>query len=467
MRFSPSTKEFLITDTNFKAGPGWSFVELREGWRIYFQTDVRHEQRFALSGGSYHLIGDAYCFDEDARSGSGRYVLLDWPYVATDAVALLGLYYGQKNGRRAISSSPALAAEVINGAPAGPDVTVPLRHRSAINYIPMPGCGYAGLRKLFHDQKLDLRSFTVASNPSRIAPLDSYGQAVSVLAEQLCCFALELRKRIPGTIYLPLTAGVDSRSIAAALLATDTDFETVTLDYVGKPRSDVTVARSISARVSVPHHTIDLRGQDLGAAEMLWHQTSGAFLDWDNTHVFPGNGYRYAGPGDAIIFGSCFDIGRQTSAAGCFAGLTFDTATGAEVWQRRTSEPGPKIFTDLLDEWIAWRRSHPLRMDFGAAFYLDQRLTGWRAGLELGYHLLPAVSLNPANDTRILSAMITPEQEDRVAGRLQRDVIRMLAPELSLFPVNPVTRRDCVRKFRHAAMRKTATALTSLIGMFT
>jgi hypothetical protein len=432
--------------------PGWSVIRLPDGWSLQFEKRLPVTQDLTRPDRARLILGDALRFDSDAGAGAGRYAVLDWPHVYTDAGALLALYYGECDGRRVVASSPGLAARALTGADLAPDVDFVLEHRSAINYLPMPGAPYAGLRRLFHDQRVDLGRFAVEHRPSGIAPLADDTTALTTLGDELCGFAEELARRTPGTIYLPLTAGLDSRTIAASFVATGVRFEAVTLDYVGKPRSDVTVARAISRRLGVRHHAVRLWGNDKAASDTLLRQTAGGALDWDNTHVFAGGGYRYLRGGDVKIIGCCFEIGRQTSGDHCFAGLDFATATGADVWRRRVGRPGPEALTGYLDEWIAWRRLHPLAMDFAAAYYLDQRLGGWRSTLELGYDLLPGTSLNPANSARIFSAMITPSPADQRSGWLQHQLIRRLAPSLMDFPLNPPKPAPLRRKLRWHVM---------------
>jgi hypothetical protein len=90
------------------------------------------------------------------------------------------------------------------------------------------------------------------------------------------------------------------------------------------------------------------------------------------------------------------------------------------------------------DERLAWRRQYPSgHLNFVASYYLDQRLGGWAASLMSGYDMAPGITIHPANNPKIIDAMITPDHRDQIGGRLQLDVIRALAPDLLRFPLNP------------------------------
>jgi hypothetical protein len=429
-------RQFVCTNSDF-AIPGWKAVALPDGWTLHHHPDAAVQVLSAAPGAPVLRIGHAFNLDAAGETGAGRYALLKWPEIMPDAGALLALHYGARDGRAVVSSSARLAAQVLDGTPRPIEGSAPLRPCSAFNYIPSPGSPFAGLRKLYHDQTLDLAAFRVLHRPSPIRSLGSYDAALGVVAGELVRFAEELRARIPGTVYLPLTAGLDSRTIAAAFVAAGLPFEAVTLDFRGKPRSDVTVAQAICRRLGVRHRALRLERPDPAAIARIGEHVAGAVLGWDHSDVYPGGGYRYLGAGDAMIVGGCFEIGRQLTGETRFKDIDFDTATGAEVWRRRAGAPGAPAYTGLLDDWIAWRRAHPLEMDFAAAFYLDQRIGGWRAAIEHGYDLLPGLSICPANNPQIYSAMITPAPEAQREGRLQKEAIALLAPELMAFPINP------------------------------
>ena len=443
-------RQFVCTNAPEYAVPGWRRLPLPDGWALHLHPDAAVETLSADPAAPGLRIGHAFNLDAAGETGAGRFAVLKWPLVLPDAGALLALYWGARGDRRVVASSPRLAAQVLDGTPRPLPGGAPLRHSSAFNYIPGPGAPFAGLRRLFHDQALDLAAFAVRHNPSPIRPLGSYGAALGTLAEELVGFAAALRGSVRGKVYLPLTAGLDSRTLAAAFVAAGLPFETVTFDFCGKPRADVAVARAISRRLGVRHRALRLARPDPEAAARIAAQVAGAVLGWDQTDVFPGGGYGYLGPGDVTVAGACFEVGRQLTGETRFKGLDFGNATGAEVWRRRTDAPAAPAFAGFLDEWIAWRRAHPLAMDFAAAFYLDQRLGGWRAALESGLDLLPGVSLCPANSAAVYSAMITPDPAAQREGRLQKDAIALLAPELLEFPLNPPPLRARVARMRRA-----------------
>lgn len=449
-------KQFVIARRAVTVDTTWRQTDLADGWILSYQQDLALEIDTGDPVRPDVVIGALYCEDPATGRGAGRFARIRWPRVSGDPAGLLSLHVGRMDGELAVSSSPALAMLALTGTIPPYDITSPLRHPAArrtvpgssINYVPAPGTRWHAVRRLFCDQRIDLSTGAIEHADHGIRPLGGFEAACDLAASELLRFAGELKSRIPGTIFLPLTAGIDSRTLAAALLAADVPFETVTYRFVGKPETDITVAAAISRRCGLRHHVIDLEPLVPGVSELVERHVSGAVIGWDITHVFPGNVYRYLRPGDAMIRGCCFALGRRHYARQ-LGDFDFAAANGAEIWRANSGEPGPEELSGFLDDWHDWRARHLDGLDWLSAHYLDQRLTGWEAALEHGYDLLPAVVLNPANNARIYSALLTLDPEDQAAGRLQKALIARFAPELTHFPINPLTLGDRLRRVRN------------------
>ncbi len=448
-------RQFVIARQPVAVDGTWTAQALPDGWILSHQAGLAVEVLNPDPAAPEILLGHRYCLDPATGRGAGRYVHIAWPHVMPDPVGLLTLCAAGEGPGMVLSSSPALAMQALTGAIPPYDVTEPLEHRGAMNYLPMPMTRWHAVRRLFCDQKADLATGRIAHFPHGIAPLADAGTARGVVRDELVRFATELKSRIPGTVFLPLTAGLDSRTLAASFLAAGLPFEAVTLHYVGKPVADVTVAAAICRRFSIRHHVIGLaEPPDPAAGALLAGHVSDAFLDWDISHIFPGDGYRYQGQGDAMIPGTCFALARPDFVNYFPAEFDFARASGAEIWEARCGEPGPPALAAAFEDWRDWRGAHLGGLDWVSAFYLDHRLTGWRGALEAGYDLLPAVSLNPANNAKIQAAFVTPGLEERLSGRMQREIVAELVPELMRFPLNPLSLGDRIRRIPRGLGRR-------------
>jgi hypothetical protein len=444
------SKQFVLARHAFTFDESWRQTSWRDGWVLSHQADLAVHQPPEPGSHGDVILGHRFCHDPATGRGAGRYVSLAWPHVRTDPAALLGVFYAERNGEMAISSSPELVVHALYGEPQPPDASLELEHRRMINYVPAPGCRWSTVRRLLPDQAIDLASRQILGVGSGIQPLATFDAAVDAMSEALCAFAVELKSRIPGRVYLPLSAGLDSRTLAAAFLAAGLPFDTTTMRFAGKPMADVRIAHRISRRLGLRHHIMEPHAPDPAVAELLERHISAAYSDWDLSHLIPGDAYRYQQEGDAMIPGACFEVGYMYDQI--FAGVDFNEITGTDLWRRCNGEGvSETVGGGWLGEWLSWRRANPQALSWSAQFYLDQRLGAWRASLEQGYDLLPAVSLNPANHIAVLSALITPSQEDRQSRRVQMETVRRLAPELMEFPINPPPFRTKLRGYRRAA----------------
>lgn len=464
MRYLLDRRQFVIARRPLAIDASWKARALADGWVLSYQDELALSERREPDGRTVLVLGNAYCLDALDDGGCGRYALLDWPHVTTDrGAATLAIFYGGEAGDRVVASSARLAAAVLRGESAGPltplpDIRQELRHPSLMGYLPSPGSRFREVRRLMRDQRLDVRTGVVDRLPSPLPPAASEREAADAVAGELTRFARELRDRTPGRIHLQLTAGLDSRTLLAAFHAAGLPFETVTFRTPFKPDEDAAVAGSLARALGVRHSVIDVQTPlDPGARQTYLLQTSGGINGADLKVLFPGDSYRFLEAGDAMVGGLGFEVGRQYFRE-AFGGLTLGTATGAEIWRRLAGEPGGEL-AGFLDRWLDWRRQDPYPFTLAASFYLDQRLGAWAATLMSGFDLLPGLTLHPATGSRIMAAMLSPEIEAQIDGRLQRDVIGALAPGLLRYPLNPVPLR---RRIRSAVFRARRAARRTL-----
>jgi hypothetical protein len=308
------------------------------------------------------------------------------------------------------------------------DPVVPLLPRNSINWF--PSGPVPRLRRLLRDQRLHLPTMSVEAIDRVISPLGSFEAAQQALADSL----IQAVRALPPSsrVFLALTAGKDSRSLAAALIAAGVPFETYTQTYPTIKPADISISQEISQHLGVRHHVISPSGHSEEVLSAWEHHTCRAIHDADNA-FFPADQYGFARAGDLMLRGGCFEVGRRFYDW-ALHGMNFENATGERIAERFQSTPDKAV---PLNDWLAWRRAHHTGLDLLDAFYLDQRVGGWMSAIEQGLDMLPAVSLHPVNNLMSYRALITPTIADRASGRLQVETIRKLAPSLLNWPFNP------------------------------
>ena len=137
---------------------GWLSTKLPDGFHIHHDPDLtcKQEQGVLILG---HKL----------NSGGGRYAEISWPYVRSDPVGMMALFFDE----HAISSSPALVA------PAA-DMTA-LRF-DGMNWHPSPGSDGMGI--LLRDQQFHCLLARPEPYPRPLTSLES-GDPVATLAEVL------------------------------------------------------------------------------------------------------------------------------------------------------------------------------------------------------------------------------------------------------------------------------------------
>lgn len=431
---SVHARQFVITSADLPGRPDWTVRSLGDGYKLYHHNKLT----VAPSGADDRCwaIGEVVAVNGE-RSWSryqdlpaGRYVLLDWPHLRLDASGLLGVYYWRHGGHTFATSSPALAGLLTQG---GRRTAWPFRP-AGLNWFPPPSAPSGGVVRLLRDQRLDIRSGQAHAEARPLVPMNSEQAAREALSAELVATVTSAAGKATR-VWLALTAGLDSRTILAALLASGTRFSAFTFRYPGSATQDCILAASICRYLGVPHRIVDPLPFDAGMRRRWEEHTFRSYSDADDRVLFPSGHYRFLEEGEIFMRGGCFEVGRRFYAHH-LKGLDLMTATGEQIVRRFERTAAPEASAPL-DRWLGWRRTHDNGLDLIDAFYLDQRVGGWLSSVEQALDVLPATSLQPANSGRILRALLTPPAAHRASGVLQRGAIRDMAPGLLRFPVNP------------------------------
>lgn len=416
-------RQFLISRT---ARPGWLAIALPEGLVLSYDAAL-----------PVHREGEKITLGIRTPDRAGRFAVVDWPYIYPDTGGLLAIYYGAEG----IGSSQALL-----GAKPKPVI-----EKSGLNYFPVPGSRFRDVRTLLRDQRLHIPSGAAEFNdraPMRLAGFDVARETLTESLVETC----RVLSKSAGRVLLGLTAGLDSRTVMACLRAGGVPFEAVTQTFPGMDRTDVDTARQLCKRFGVTHHVMTPQRYDQDDYETWRRHTGEGFNDTD-MHWFPLQLWRFLRPDDLFLKGGCFELGRWRYGR-AFDGMDWVTATG----ERIVAALGASHDAEVLDEWLGWRRSHPNGLDLVDGFHLDQRIGGWRGCTEQSKDALIGEFIHPANSPAAFNALLTPSLDERIGGRLQRELIRRLEPGLLDLPFNTPSRargiaRTVRRHLRRMVMR--------------
>ena len=308
-----------------------------------------------------------------------------------DAAGLLGCYFRRDpTGAVWASSSPALLTD-LPGMPAPRVVAPPPAIRKGLDWCPPPASRLEGVDRLLPSQRLRFaHDEPVAPAPflPEVAPERGYGDTLDRL-EGLLTGAVRALADLGGPVWLPLTAGHDSRLLLAAA---DRAGDPVVAYTFVKPRSemaraDLVLPPRLAALVGVEHRLIARSPVSAARSEAWDRHTLGHSMDVDREYV--ARGMWGSVPDDATIL-----RGGVLEAARCYywrrlppepGGADEELAAIDAGFGIQEHNPGSPIHRDGLARWVEWSRGDPRGpLDWRDRFYLEQRAAGWLSAVEQG-----------------------------------------------------------------------------------
>jgi len=367
------------------------------------------------------------------RAWAGRWLLVGAGHVYPDAAALRPCFFRRMPDGCWASSSAALLAEH-GGAEADPRL---LAWGKGIEWYPPPESRFAGVRRLLPSQALELAAcepvpwgFLPRPSSSRL-----YGETIALLEARLVTALTRLPA--PRTLWLPTTAGIDSRVLLAIASHLGRPFQSFTHERPHLPIADRFLPPKLARSIGAAHRFVR-PGRFSAAREKKYDAHTGRqSVDADRGYYARGQ-WNFLAAGDVVVHGGCFEVGR------CFYYRRFPepaepgrVPAAAEIagW---LGEPADSSAVAGLEQWVRHAAQHPLPwLDWRDRFYIEQRLAGWLSSLEHSLDLIDATRYHPANAAETFSLLLEVPRAERATGEHQRELVRRLAPALLELPVNP------------------------------
>jgi hypothetical protein len=265
----------------------------------------------------------------------------------------------------------------------------------------------------------------------------------------------------PVPTELSLTGGKDSRLIAAALTAAKVPFRARTHGAPDHP--DVVVARTIAARLGIEHSvTSPAPPGSVTTADVLYRLRAAVLVGDGMLSAF-----ENVGRPDPVFAADCVLVGGHGGELlrGGYASHGLTTARAAVRFRRLTTRrlrllrpATAAAYLARLSPWASRFARGPLRaLD---DFYLVNRAGRWSAVARQAY-LLRSDLIQPFFGDQVVRAARSVPLSDRVNGRLHRDVLAGLCPDLLDIPL--AGRRPAAADWRRAYGDDTATFLRGYV----
>lgn len=438
-------RQFVIARQVVSLGEDWDYRALPEGYFLSFQKAlaVQTYGDVPTQSGKY-VLGRRFLSEHGSspnlgHTDTGRFCVVDWPYVMSDAAGLMGLLFSTGSAETICTSSPALAVQI-----SGASIRNWQPKRTGVNWTPAPGTRVVGFRRLLADQRLDVSRGKVERRPLQLSDTRSETDATAALCTQLVAVARDVSADA-GRLMVTLTAGVDSRTVFGALLASGVKFHAVTQYMPGSSETDVRIAADLCERYRVKHEIIHAGDIDQEIPAKCHAHTLSSYRDADNTTLFAQSYYRFLREGDVVLRGGCFETGRRYLSHH-FARIPPEQATGATVWRNLDAGDQPTEIRQFFDDWLTWRRANDIGIDLIDALYFDQRVGAWLSSIEQGLDALPGISVQPVNSIVGYRSLLAGDPARRKQAVVQKEAMRLFEPTLLDTPFNPKAITAIVRE---------------------
>jgi hypothetical protein len=415
------------------------------------QTDPNRPDPIAeISRSHSHEVSERY------DSWAGRFVLIGNDELHMDASGLLGCLYVVTEANSAIpqeiwiSSSPALLAQLTRSEPWHRDIKQ--LAQGDMNWYPPPYSRYRSVCRLLPSQILTLSSGRVRARAllPDTPPPSSYDAILDELQERLLSALRPLTHRA-RTVWVPLSAGYDSRLVLALVLFAKIPVKTYTMKKVNVwnrsrtntpvssyvSRADMTLPSRIAREVGLEHRWIFKGRFNKDALDLFDHHTGGHTLENDRVYFSHGQ-WDWVQPSDLILRGQVFEVGHCHYWKRFPNGLPIGLMPSPSAIIEGFGLENHSVHAQGIRAWVSWAsEASPAAIDWRDRMYIEQRIAGWLSPLEQAVDLTLAERFYVVNSTRTFGLLTAIPEEKRLSRTHHVDLIKRMAPNLLRFPFNP------------------------------
>lgn len=447
-------RQFIITNKVFKREDFISII-IKEDLYLSYQKNLNITIT-ETSIGKAILLGIAFPIFQEKKleniksledvknwlaNMSGRFVLIINENIFMDFSGSLGIYYGKQEKNIIISSSLALIKEMY--VDIEDEKYVPLE-KSKLGYFPVPLTPLKGIKKLICSEVLSF------NKQDYKIEFKNYRQDFSYLNEEetyrmfIKCFS-KLIKNISnnweGTIFLPLTGGVDSRTLLSFLLKEKINFISYTAFHSkGLVISDRTVGKKLSKIYKFKH--IFLKGKKL-SKKIIERRVEEYNSQCYKTSVEEDR-YYYS----VDIYEDLKKYKKPLILRGNLWECTIKEEDLVEELKKFKKLDDEALKMLSLKLWENTVKKNKINIDYGMRFYLEQRMSGWSSCNSQAEDLNNIDFFSPINNEILISLLWNLPIYDGINNKTnQINIIKKIDENLLAIPINKKYRVDFIIKY--------------------
>ncbi len=460
-KYNPYYGQFIISFKQIGNEPQVSHVLIKEGFWLSYGDGLTVQSTQNYEGKNWYLLGEAYqgepnrlCplkelrnatlqnIDEITSSWAGRWLLVGYDRIFTDACSLLQCFFkkvicsSSKTYGYFFASNPIILQKVN----CGQDVTTAVEDKRALElgWVVPPRSGYKDIRVLLPSQCINICDGTI--EPRKVLSVSkgiySYAESLDELIKLYSCILKNIASH-NDNIWVPLTGGHDTRFVTAVAHHVGVNAKTYTFSkpYLWMSNADKKLPPIIAKLAGFEHHFIS-KSSFSDERKIFFNGLSHIYNKIPGTpYYYFVNGYwDYFEKNTAILTGVCGELGR------CYLYKLLPTnPTERDLLQTVPATRFNKIAFNELINW--WSQNPKINIDNRERFFWETSLAGQAGDTMLQdsfiFQFYKIKKIPMLNCMKAFETILGMDEVYRTGGKYSKDIIEHLFPQAKDIPYNP------------------------------
>lgn len=397
------------------------------GW--CFQTNHSYpDLKSQITSNSTTDIRDA------SKDWVGRWVLTNGDALYMDAGGSLGCFYTTIKNETWVSSSVTLLSKTTT------KTASKIVHGQGLDFYPGPYTIYKGVYRLLPSQTLKAldNKIEITHNPLSKVSFSNYEDTLDFIEKRLITTIQNIAKK-ENDIWLPLTAGYDSRLILSAVYKSGVNVTTYTFDkpFTYMSKADKKIPQLLARDLGFKH--VIIKKGDYSQKRLNDFDTHSGDMTQGIDNKYYALGQWEKIPESAFILrGGMFELSRCYYYGKLDAHQEQARESIYKAFKFNSYHKNSIAHINSISDWVEWTKNNSdTSVDWRDQFYHDQRIGSWLSSIEQGLDLTGRRRVHVANCHNLFTALLALPLNIRKSGKHYTDLINKMSPNLLKYPINP------------------------------